>query len=516
MCLINTRYCRKLLKVILTTLLPLIFTTGVFAFPTYEGCKDCHGDFREDNYVSNQDQAPWGQSLMSGHESFVGDECGACHKSGSRGEVFLNFSADSSLSKSCVGCHGRQQDVTGSCTGLADGLGGMEVECGSGAGLRQHHETQVASGTCLPCHSGDPAPVGEHVLPYNYGRSGVVIQDSCDADGTESRFGNTGLDNDGDDQYDAGDADCSTNTPPTQPGTLSSSAVTTNSATIHWGASSDVDGDTITYLVEYRQNGTTTWNNGGNTTSTSQALSSLDDNQSYDVRVTPNDGEEDGADRTALNLFLTETINTPPTQPGPLSASDVTTNSANISWDPSDDINGDTVTYQVEYRRNGDVPWSVAGNTSNTIYPLSGLNDDQAYDVRVTPNDTHEDGISRIALNLFTTEIINTPPTQPGALSFSALTFRSVIIHWGASDDIDGDTVTYHLEYRRNGDIDWNNGGFTTQTSMPLDNLESDQSYDVQVTPNDSIEDGDSIVGLNLFTTDVDTGSIFKDGFEDN
>jgi hypothetical protein len=212
------------------------------------------------------------------------------------------------------------------------------------------------------------------------------------------------------------------NTPPTQPGALSASAVTTSSATVSWGASTDDDGDTITYLVEYRRNGDPSWTDGGSTTSTSRPLSGLDSSQAYDVRVTPNDGTEDGPDRTALSLFTTDDPpNTPPTQPGSLSASAITT---------STDDDGDTITYLVEYRRSGDSTWISAGSTTMTSRPLSSLDSSQAYDVRVTPNDGSVDGPDRTNLSLFTTEP-NTPPTQPGTLSASAITTDSATVSLG-------------------------------------------------------------------------------------
>lgn len=287
----------------LSALLLILFSGIALAYPDYDGCKSCHGDFEDDNYISKQDGSRWNESLMDGHETFVGDECDACHKDGSMGSVFLNVSVDSTLSKSCIGCHGRQEDVNGSCVGGS----GSQVECGGGAGLRMVHELNVGSGTCNGCHSGDPTPAGEHILPFNYGKSGVQMSDACDANGSESRYGSTGLDNDGDGPRDGNDSDCqqAVNTPPTQPGSLSASAVTTSSATVSWGASTDVDNDTITYHVEYRKNGVVAWTNEGSTTSTSRALSGLDAEQFYDVRVTPNDGTDDGPDRVALNLFQT-------------------------------------------------------------------------------------------------------------------------------------------------------------------------------------------------------------------
>jgi predicted CXXCH cytochrome family protein len=189
-----------------------VFAGKVWAFPSYDGCEDCHGDFSDGMYTSRQDGTSWGTTLMQGHEPFVGNSCNACHKSGGFGEVFLNASDDATLSKSCVGCHGRDEDVNGSCTGLSGSQGGVEEECGSAAGLRQYHESQVGTGTCNGCHSGDAAPVGEHIAPFNYGMSGVDMQDSCDADGSESQFGDTGLDNDGDGQRDGDDPDCQTST----------------------------------------------------------------------------------------------------------------------------------------------------------------------------------------------------------------------------------------------------------------------------------------------------------------
>ena len=289
----------------ISTMVFVLFSSLVYAYPDYDGCKDCHGDFEDNNYVSKTDGAKWNKSLMDGHETFVGNKCNACHKSGSKGSVYLNFSIDSSLSKSCVGCHGRQEDVNGSCVG-GDG---SQVECGSGTGLRTMHESNVGVGTCNSCHSGDPAPVGEHITPYFYGLSGVQMLNSCDTDGTESRYGTSGLDNDGDGQKDGDDSDCQVvNSPPTQPGTLSASAVTTSSATVSWGASTDADSDSITYMVEYRRNGTSAWSDGGSTSTTSRSLTGLLDQQFYDVQVTPNDGSENGTTRTALNLFQTETV----------------------------------------------------------------------------------------------------------------------------------------------------------------------------------------------------------------
>jgi len=174
-----------------------------WAYDDYSGCETCHGGFRDSGYVSNHDGASWETSLMNAHTPWVDNKCEACHQSDLSADVLLNQSADATFSKSCVGCHGRDEDVTGNCVG-----NDSPVECGSGAGLRRTHETIVGAGTCSGCHSGDTAPVGEDFKPYNYALEASTITDSCNADGSESQFGPTGLDNDGDGQRDADDSDC--------------------------------------------------------------------------------------------------------------------------------------------------------------------------------------------------------------------------------------------------------------------------------------------------------------------
>lgn len=177
---------------------------AAWAYSSYTGCKSCHGEFNTGDYTSLQDGSEWGMPLMTAHRSWVGDECLACHMTNGPGEVLLNDSGDGTFTKGCVGCHGRDEDVNGACVGGAD----AGPECGSGAGLRLMHDTRVGAGTCSVCHSGDPVPVGEDVLPFNYSLQASSVKNACNADGTESRFGDTGLDNDGDGNRDAEDSDC--------------------------------------------------------------------------------------------------------------------------------------------------------------------------------------------------------------------------------------------------------------------------------------------------------------------
>jgi hypothetical protein len=185
------------------------------AYETYSedrdatNCRACHGGFRAPNYTSLHDESPWNSDLMSGHENMVSFECLACHTSTSS---FFPVSTDSSgggggLSPmGCVGCHGREQDA-----------GHDSVSGGRGAGLRQQHfRAGVTDCAKSGCHTdANPAnyvPVGENVAPFNYFTPDTAHPnkptDPCNANGSESKFGPVGLDNDGNGLYDLDDPAC--------------------------------------------------------------------------------------------------------------------------------------------------------------------------------------------------------------------------------------------------------------------------------------------------------------------
>jgi hypothetical protein len=168
--------------------------------------------------------------------TMLGNDCDTCHSSGFF-PVFLDSSSGGTNLDpiSCVGCHGRAQDGTGS---------GTE---GYGAGLRQRHWNanvtvdvttdagvrQISTRICADCHQrsdlggltdANPAnytPVGEDVQPPYYADADgtashpTMQQDPC-SDPTngitpEEELGigdEWALDNDGDTLPDTQDADC--------------------------------------------------------------------------------------------------------------------------------------------------------------------------------------------------------------------------------------------------------------------------------------------------------------------
>jgi len=178
------------------------------AFEQWADCTECHGGFLSDPYVSLSDGSDWGDSLHDVHrEDMLNSDCDVCHTAGDRSPVFLDSSAGGSgLSAiSCVGCHGRDED-----------MGHDGISPGRGAGLRQHHN-QAGVESCQQCHDdadpGSYTPVGEDVLPNYYASPGSnhpqMPKNSCNPSGTENFAGTAlGLDNDGDGTYDTADSNC--------------------------------------------------------------------------------------------------------------------------------------------------------------------------------------------------------------------------------------------------------------------------------------------------------------------
>jgi hypothetical protein len=170
-------------------------------------CADCHGGFRSSPYTSLAEGANWGDDLHDVHRrTMLSSDCSTCHGS-SRFPVSLDSSSGGVelAAISCVGCHGRDDD-----------MGNDSESAGRGAGLRQAH-TNSGVLDCTDCHSdADPenyTPVGEDVLPNYYANPAnhpVIPTDSCNANGEEGAFAGSllGLDNDGDTVYDTADSDC--------------------------------------------------------------------------------------------------------------------------------------------------------------------------------------------------------------------------------------------------------------------------------------------------------------------
>ena len=190
-------------------------------------CRECHGDFRASNYVSLSDGQPWGNLHEVHRSTMLSGDCDTCHSGSSYSTVSLDQSngGDGLEPKSCVGCHGANPSPGNPSNGLW------------GAGLRAHHANAGVGPdsngfTCVTCHSNDPTPPAENVLPSYYFSPDPSHPskptDPCNpAPGFPEHFAAStiGLDNDGDLLYDEADPSCAV--PPTATPTRTPTATPT-------------------------------------------------------------------------------------------------------------------------------------------------------------------------------------------------------------------------------------------------------------------------------------------------
>ncbi|MFT5582891.1 MAG: hypothetical protein ACI9VR_000468 [Cognaticolwellia sp.] len=182
--------------------------------------------------------------------------------------------------------------------------------------------------------------------------------------------------------------------------TLDNSAPTTNQSVTASVASSDVDGDSVSYSYAWTVDGTLV----GETSATLSGITYFDKDQSIVVTVTPNDGTDDG---TAVSSAAAIGANTPPTAP-------------TITIDPTDpddtedllcevsvagtDADGDTLSYSATWTQNG----TSFGSLSTTTFTDDSVDaantvDLDTWECTVTPNDGDDDGSTATA----SVEVIN-------------------------------------------------------------------------------------------------------------
>ena len=176
---------------------------------------------------------------------------------------------------------------------------------------------------------------------------------------------------------------------PSTPGTITISGVTSTSATMRWGSSSDAGGGTITYEVEYGARFSLFWTPAGTTTTSSMSLTGLAPDTTYVVRVRARDNynPEAYSSWNELNPAFKTLANSTPTQPGVITPSRVTSDSASIAWVASTDSDGDTITYEIEYGVNNTFGWTPAGSTTSTSTALVNLESETTYVVHVRATD---------------------------------------------------------------------------------------------------------------------------------
>lgn len=186
-----------------------------------------------------------------------------------------------------------------------------------------------------------------------------------------------------------------------------------------------------------------------------------------------------------------------------LTASGITTSSANLSWTA---VSGAT-SYAVDYKLSSSSTWtSVSTAQTTTTASLSGLAAGSTYDWRVTA--TCSSGTGAAATAQFTTTA-NTTCGTPTGLASSAITSSSATLSWTA---VSG-AVSYAVDYKLNSASTWTSlSTAQTTTTANLSGLAASSLYDWRVTANCS--SGSGAAATAQFTTSA--ASTCATAFEPN
>ncbi len=254
-----------------------------------------------------------------------------------------------------------------------------------------------------------------------------------------------------------------------QPGTLSacnapaglgSSAITTTTATVSWGA---VTGAT-SYNLQYKATSASTWTTVS-VAGTSSNLTGLTAGTSYQFQVqTVCSGGS-----SSYSTASTFTTLTACGVPASLTASAITTSGATLSWGA---VTGAT-SYNLQYKLSSASTWNTI-NVSTTSSSVAGLASSSTYNYQVQTVCSSGSSAYSTASS-FTTSAAPTCGV-PGSLAATSITTSGATLSWGV---VTGAT-SYNLQYKLSSASTWNTINVST-TSSTVAGLASSSTYNYQV-----------------------------------
>ncbi len=228
-------------------------------------------------------------------------------------------------------------------------------------------------------------------------------------------------------------------TPPTN---VVVTAITSTSANVSWDANTNTN-----FQVRYRVQGTTTWTTVP-VVGVSTLLTGLVQNTTYEIQVASVCNGTPGT-FSSTSTFTT-LIECPTGNPASLTVSQITTNSALVSWTTIP-----FVTYSVRYRVVGAGTWTVLSANSSPV-TLTNLLDDTAYEVQIAYVCYNNIGVYSPS-TLFVT--IPKCDKAPKDLVISSIENNQAVATWNAYPG-----ATYLFEYKEESATVWIQVPVTTNT----------------------------------------------------
>ncbi len=242
---------------------------------------------------------------------------------------------------------------------------------------------------------------------------------------------------------------------------LSTNSITATSANFNWTAAANA----VSYNIQYRIVGTSTWSTGTATNSPYNAINlAPSSNYEWQIQTVCSSGSSSFTNSATFN-----TPAPPCSTPGNLSTSAIGDNGATFNWDP---VSG-AVSYNVQYRLVGTSFWQP-GTASVNSYSVTGLTAGSNYEWQVQTVCSANNSAFSASSPFSTTG--TAPCNAPTNMSTTNITTTSAVFHWTGATG----AVSYNVQYRINGTGSWT-PGTTTATTYSATNLTSSSNYEWQV-----------------------------------
>jgi len=238
-------------------------------------------------------------------------------------------------------------------------------------------------------------------------------------------------------------------TPPTVPSGVAANANTSQSIVVTWLASTDAGGSGLAGYRVFRDGGANPVTTVAATvltfTDTGLAPNST---HSYRVRAFDGDGNVSALSNTAS--ATTPQDSTPPSVPGNVIATALTSTSVRVTWSASTDTGGSGLGGYRIYR-NGTLLSSAAA--SATTFTDATAAPSTAYAYRVSAIDNANNESAQSAPANATTPADTTAPSVPGSLTVMNVTDTQVVLSWNASTDTGGSGLAGYRVIRNGAQI---------------------------------------------------------------
>ncbi|MFP4117231.1 MAG: FlgD immunoglobulin-like domain containing protein [Salinivenus sp.] len=233
--------------------------------------------------------------------------------------------------------------------------------------------------------------------------------------------------------------------------------------------STDPDGDDITHEYTWYKDGEVQSSLSGATVSSS--LTAKEQTWRVVVRATDGTDSSPGVDASAT------IVNSKPTQPSVTISPDAPSSLDDLAAavEGSTDADGDTITFEYEWYRNGTLQEALTG--ANVESDLTDVG--ETWRVVVTPHDGEAAGDSGEA----TATIDNSAPTKPtvSISPESPATDEDIVASASGSTDPDDDAITYVYSWQKDGVVQQD----LTDATVPSEHTAKGETWEVSVTATD-------------------------------